>query len=1155
MTDLIISEVYDPASGNNHYIEIFNGTSGTVNLNTPNNYTIQVWNNPSTTNTFDISGSIAPGEVKVYYAGSNGGAASPPAQGAGVGFNEDDEIRLLKNGSVIDRMVAPDNTGFNWRRLNSVTGPNAVYTSSEWSLRQEVDGSLSPTDIGTFTATTNLDFTTQPADQTCTFSMNAVGTGSITAYQWKYYNQTTNAWENVTSGAFPFATIPTSGLGSPTSTSLSITGNFAGYLDYQFYLEIRSGTACNRASNAAQYKYDTRPLYRSKASGDWTSTSTWEMFDTNSGAWIPVCTYPTSVNSDDVTIKASHTVILDIDNKIDKLTIDVDGTLMSSSSAELQILNGNAGGADFIINGIYIDSANSANSLRFTDASWQMGANGTLVRCNSSSAGVYRDNYQGGMSNIPSTANWKIRYQGTNVSFTTATGGVGSGSFPSATYYPNLTFESYSGAWNPPSTVTSSRFSGNASTATILGSLDVGGSGSGTVTLYNENRNASPILINGNLTIRSGSTVTNVGNVDGTGFDVDGNLNVDGSLLLNSGDTGVLKITGSLMQTMTGTGRVELFDLEFNNSNGAAPNVMHALSDSVYNSLSILGTTRLHMGSGNLTLKSSINRTARVAAIPTTAGITYANGKFVVERYIGTGTVHERTWQFLATPTQGQTIFQAWQESGNNTLAGYGTQITGPVVANGIDTETFAPSLKTYNSNTNLWEGISNTNVNVYNTKGYMLFVRGDRQSIVSTTNQPTAVPTILRTAGSIHQPSDPPASIPVSANQWVSVGNPYASPINLSTFFNSTTVSNNFYQSVSLWDPSMYGYYAVGGYQTISGTLDYKPSPGGTTYYPGNTVFKDIQSGQAFFIQAGSAGGTISFDENVKSSTDRLVSFSPVNTGSPAVSNSFAPASNSRNTKQIFRTFLFTASGNVADGNGVAFDRRYENAIDLHDAYKAYNPGENFGMNRNGSWLAVEARSPIERTDTIFYSMYNLKLQDYQLRFTPENMQGGNLKAWLVDKYLDKRTEVSLSDSSFVNISINADPGSSRPDRFYLVFMPRNTHEPKPVPVPKTKNTAELVSGYEALEDAERELSASIYPNPVAGKKIELRLEGFGTGTYRYNLANSYGQVVLNGQLSVSAGKIIKTIVLPNSIAAGVYQLNILAGKSQVKSLQTVIQ
>ena len=116
-----------------------------------------------------------------------------------------------------------------------------------------------------------------------------------------------------------------------------------------------------------------------------------------------------------------------------------------------------------------------------------------------------------------------------------------------------------------------------------------------------------------------------------------------------------------------------------------------------------------------------------------------------------------KAWQFLAAPTTGQTIKQAWQENNGplgNTKPGYGTIITGNIPSatrTGFDIETPAASgsgMKTYNANTGLWKGIPSTNIPIANSKGYMLFVGGDRS--ITAFNQ-AANETILRTTGKLY--------------------------------------------------------------------------------------------------------------------------------------------------------------------------------------------------------------------------------------------------------------------------------------------------------------------------------------------------------------------------------------------------------------------
>lgn len=64
-TDLIISEVFDAQTGNNHYIEIYNGTGASINLDSPNDYQLYL----STATDIDITGTIADGATLVVYAG------------------------------------------------------------------------------------------------------------------------------------------------------------------------------------------------------------------------------------------------------------------------------------------------------------------------------------------------------------------------------------------------------------------------------------------------------------------------------------------------------------------------------------------------------------------------------------------------------------------------------------------------------------------------------------------------------------------------------------------------------------------------------------------------------------------------------------------------------------------------------------------------------------------------------------------------------------------------------------------------------------------------------------------------------------------------------------------------------------------------------
>jgi hypothetical protein len=132
----------------------------------------------------------------------------------------------------------------------------------------------------------------------------------------------------------------------------------------------------------------------------------------------------------------------------------------------------------------------------------------------------------------------------------------------------------------------------------------------------------------------------------------------------------------------------------------------------------------------------------------------------------------------------------------------------------------------------------------------------------------------------------------------------------------------------------------------------------------------------------------------------------------------------------------LFLQSGKIADGNAVAFDEKYDDGIDVNDAIKINNGGENFGIKRDNKILVIEARHKIKSNDTIFYYMNHLLKQDYKLSFNPKNMRSG-LEAYLIDQYLKKESQISLLDTSVITFSVTSDPASAKANRFLLIFKP----------------------------------------------------------------------------------------------------------------------
>lgn len=570
-TELFISEVYDATTGDFHLIEIFNGTGSSVNLSSYSVRVIATGNNGSSTTDIPLNNvSLAAGSVYVLSIGNSSSTCpsvtADQSNNTG-GFNGNDQVMLRKSGSTIDLVKNPNQgAGFSQLRKSTVTSPNATYSASEWTITS----TESCADIGTgpYASGPAITITTQPTDVFgCGFDISISVTASVgVTYQWKYNDGASGTWSDVTT----FSGVTVSGA---TSSNLVISGSLSGINNYQFYCEVTGGT-CSKNSNAILFTFGTVPVYRSKASGNWNTVAIWETASTIAGPWSAACDYPDASNSDEVLVINGTKVTLNLDINIDKVTVETSGELELLGSNKLTVLNSNAG-ADIIVNGTLTDRCSTGGGIEFedntgtaNDASWSLGAGGTIVKTNTSSVNNYRDFYEGGMNNIPSTANWYYRYNGDG---NPVTGAVDF-------FYPNLYFENTANtgnfAWNTFTLI----LSGTNGFCTVKGDLNIGISGTGTVTVINNNFNSKAMLIMGGLYVDAGSTLTiecdatlspanyNFTYKEGTGFDVQGDVYIDGTLDVNALNSGLLSLSASSSQDVVGSGTLDLWNVEKNST-------------------------------------------------------------------------------------------------------------------------------------------------------------------------------------------------------------------------------------------------------------------------------------------------------------------------------------------------------------------------------------------------------------------------------------------------------------------------------------------------------------------------------------------------------------------------------------------------------------
>ncbi|PZQ91039.1 MAG: hypothetical protein DI548_02500 [Flavobacterium johnsoniae] len=242
-SDIYISELYDAQAGDGGVIELYNGTNATVDLT---GYTIRRYGDigGSTFYTIVLSGSIPPGGIFLIGIGTGTipcGITS--SQTYPTGFNANDEFQLLKNGTIIDNVHAPNNVGYSVIRNPNAVAPKVVFNSSDWNTQT----SESCANIGIHNVTNTVPPTlSNPTSRvvcennTVTYTASLANSTGFT-FQWKRLDASGN-WVNITNGA-PFS-------GANTNT-LTINPAPLTLDDSQYYCQVTS-TQHTLVSNAAQ---------------------------------------------------------------------------------------------------------------------------------------------------------------------------------------------------------------------------------------------------------------------------------------------------------------------------------------------------------------------------------------------------------------------------------------------------------------------------------------------------------------------------------------------------------------------------------------------------------------------------------------------------------------------------------------------------------------------------------------------------------------------------------------------------------------------------------------------------------------------------------------------------------------------------------------
>ena len=459
-----------------------------------------------------------------------------------------------------------------------------------------------------------------------------------------------------------------------------------------------------------------------------------------------------------------------------------------------------------------------------------------------------------------------------------------------------------------------------------------------------------------------------------------------------------------------------------------------------------LGFTKgtFSLRNSDVTIVSNSTRTADIAPVAAIANINIrygGTGKFVVQRFIQNPTA-TRSWRLLTAPLQSAgapSVNGAFMEgvvnpdktnpngSGGiyNPWPGYGTHVTGPgalySAANGFDQGTTSASILYGAPGVISWLTPSSTlSTKITDQQGWMLFVRGDRSFVIgnqyiSSTN------TILEPKGRINVGN---VTVPVTAGRQV-IGNPYPSAISLLNVDVAGVLGklSNYY----IWDPKMFtSFTQPGKWVSFTGMgSSFVQTTSASNYLPNGT----IESGQAFLLDVNSAG-LITFHESDKLAlTSSLVGISNATSLRPMEQPIFP----------LFRSDIYAKTDTayrLTDGVLNVFNSSFNNAATDEDAKKmiSFNTKESLSILRGTTKIAIEKRSEIQNTDTIFFAMSKFNELPYHFRFEATDFAPG-YEAFLEDKFTGNRLQLSTAGVSEIDFAITANPLSKVEDRFRVVF------------------------------------------------------------------------------------------------------------------------
>ena len=539
-----------------------------------------------------------------------------------------------------------------------------------------------------------------------------------------------------------------------------------------------------------------------------------------------------------------------------------------------------------------------------------------------------------------------------------------------------------------------------------------------------------------------------------------------------------------------------------------------------------------------LTLKSnSGDVSARVATSSGTISDTVEVERFIPAR---------RAWRWITVPfsSTNQTIHQSWQENAtnpnvntqNNPFPGYGTDITYDG-NNGFDPNTTSnPSILYFDlANQDFTASglasetppVNSTLITAY--PAYNLFVRGSRAVNLALGVGAPSDNTVLRSRGILSQGALTKFFTVPAAGDYVFIGNPYPSSINLSDIL-SAHVSQILSTKVWTWDASLAGTNNVGGYVEYSNGVKV---PQNENEIPNDKVV--IQPGEAFIVQTTGTSPAMGFDESNKINEQF---------------NVFGRAQTNTPTPRAYINLRSAGadSTNLLDGVAAIFNPKFQQSIDTNDIEKFYNDGyagsypEAIALFRNDTNLSVEALPMPDSTsdtgyvrvrDTISIRLDNLQTKSYFLKILPEYIPSMFASAKLIDQYLNSTVNIPKNGITSYQFNVTASDTNTFKHRFVCLFGFNDAGG-------GSSSTSTDSVSFASTNSITPSKSLFISPNPASGNFVKIGFNSIDKGNYSIKVYGIGGVKLYETSVSHGGGSSQYPLRI-QGLANGLYKIRVI--------------